>query len=178
MDQGQNNKFETNVKRLWDFVISKPEHFAVFKLTGAECRFKNGKLHLERKKRPPHQHLSNWDKFGGVALSFEDFLKFFQGVDMSGNFYFHHEAERLLKAIWNQFHDENFLSNQNESVQSLKDESYTDIEYREEMRVYNETYKICSRCGSHQYIPWSEDETICTKCAIREGLVNPDQDWN
>ena len=26
--------------------------------------------------------------------------------------------------------------------------------------------------------PWSEDPGICTKCAVREGLVDPENDWN
>ena len=26
--------------------------------------------------------------------------------------------------------------------------------------------------------PWSEDTSICTKCAVKEGLVDPENDWN
>ena len=26
--------------------------------------------------------------------------------------------------------------------------------------------------------PWSEDPGICTKCAVIEGLVDPENDWN
>lgn len=49
---------------------------------------------------------------------------------------------------------------------------------QEELYAYQDEVRRCSHCGIFPYVAWSEDESMCANCAVREGLVDPDQEWD